>query len=71
MQLSPQFSFIDLDLYLYDPDQNLVASSLSKQFGAVEQITYTTNQRGWWYIQVVLIDAGFDIYSLSLEGDST
>jgi len=70
MQLSPQLS-VDLDLYLYDPGQNLAASSNSTQLGFVEQITYTANQSGWWYIRVVLIYAGFDVYSLSLEGGST
>ena len=70
MQLSPQVS-VDLDLYLYDPSQNLAASSNSTQLGFVEQITYTANQPGWWSIRVVLIGAGFDVYSLSLEGGST
>lgn len=70
MQLSPQVS-VDLNLYLFDPSQNLAASSNSTQLGVVEQITYTANQSGWWYIRVVLIHAGFDVYSLSLEGGST
>lgn len=70
MQLSPQVS-VDLNLYLFDPSQNLTASSNSTQLGFVEQITYTANQSGWWFIQVVLIYASFDVYSLSLEGGST
>jgi len=68
-QLSHPYSY-DLDLYLYDPSQNLVTSSCSKQLGVVEQITHTANQSGWWYIRVIIVHAGFEVYSLSLEGDS-
>lgn len=69
-QLSSQYP-LDFDLYLYDPFQNLAASSCSRLQGAVEQATHTANQTGWWYIRVVLFYAGHEIYDLSLKGDVT
>jgi hypothetical protein len=65
-QVAPQT--FDLDLHLFDPAQSLAMSSNSTQFGAIEQITYTADKSGWWYIKVELIYAGYDVYSLSLEG---
>lgn len=56
-----------LDLYLYDPDENLVASSCSRKPNNIEKITYTVNQSGDWYIRVLNPYAGYTLYTLSIE----
>jgi hypothetical protein len=55
------------DLYLYNTSCDLVASSCSKIRNHIEEITYTINQTGWWYIQVVNSHAGFGLYTLSIQ----
>jgi hypothetical protein len=42
----------DYDLYLYDPDNNLVASSTRRGEDLVESITYTALMDGTYYIEV-------------------
>lgn len=71
VQLSmPEFSAgLYLDLYLYSPDYSLVANSTSRKPDSVEQITYTINQSGYWYIQVSNPPAGFTLYTLSIEAE--
>lgn len=58
---------IILDLHLYDPLGDLVASSRSKLKDNTEEITHTINQSGWWYIQVVLDTPAAGLYVLSIE----
>jgi hypothetical protein len=56
-----------LDLYFYSPDYSLAANSTSRQLDSIEQITYTINQSGYWYIQVSNPPAAFTLYTLSIE----
>jgi hypothetical protein len=56
-----------LDLYLYNTSRDLVASSCSKIRNHTEEITYTINQTGWWYIHVVNADSGRGLYTLSTQ----
>jgi len=58
---------IILDLYLYNTSRDLVASSCSKIRNHTEEITYTINQSGWWYIQVVNDDSADGLYILSIQ----
>ncbi|WP_456423051.1 S8 family serine peptidase [Thermococcus sp.] len=43
-------SYDDLDLYLYDPNQNLVTSSTN--YGSNEYVSYSNPQPGTWYFVV-------------------
>ncbi|NJE54650.1 S8 family serine peptidase [Thermococcus sp. 21S9] len=47
-------SYDDLDLYLYDPNQNLVTSSTSS--GSNEYVSYDNPQAGTWYFVVYAYD---------------
>lgn len=68
MQLSmPEPRGLYLDLYLYSPDGSLVANSSSRKPDSIEQITYTLNQSGNWYIQVSNPPSAFTLYTLSIE----
>jgi len=68
MQLSmPEPRGLCLDLYLYSPDGNLVANSSSRKPDSIEQLTYTINQSGNWYIQVSNLPSAFTLYTLSIE----
>jgi len=58
-----------LDLYLYSPDGNLVANSTSRKPDSIEQITYTINQSGNWYVRVLDPYAGYTLYTLSIEAE--
>ena len=58
-----------LHLYLYSPDGNPVASSSSTKPNSTEQITYTINQPGSWYIQVLDPYAGHTLYTLSIKAE--
>jgi len=68
IQLSmPEPRGLYLDLYLYSPDGSLVANSSSRKPDSIEQITYTLNQSGNWYIQVSNPPSAFTLYTLSIE----
>ncbi|WP_457742466.1 pre-peptidase C-terminal domain-containing protein, partial [Thermococcus sp.] len=47
-------SYDDLDLYLYDPNQNLVTSSTN--YGSNEYVSYNNPQPGTWYFVVYAYD---------------
>ena len=47
-------SYDDLDLYLYDPNQNLVTSSTNS--GSDEYVSYSNPQPGTWYFLVYAYD---------------
>ncbi|GAB6136125.1 S8 family serine peptidase [Thermococcus prieurii] len=47
-------SYDDLDLYLYDPNQNLVTSSTNP--GSDEHVSYSNPQPGTWYFLVYAYD---------------
>ncbi len=68
MQLSmPEPRGLYLDLYFYSPDGSLVVNSSSRKPDSIEQITYTINQSGNWYIQVSNPPSAFTLYTLSIE----
>jgi len=58
-----------LDLYLYSPDGSLVANSTSRKPDSIEQITYTINQSGNWYIRVLNLPSGYNLYTLSIGAE--
>ena len=53
-----------LELHFYNTSRDLVASACSE---IQEEITYTINQSGWWYIRVVNPHSGFTQYELSIQ----
>jgi len=57
----------DFDLYLYDPDKNLVASSTRRVDGLTEFITYTATMSGNHYIRIHWV-SGSGTYSLAIDG---
>lgn len=58
-----------LDLYLYDPNGNLTANSCSRKPNNIEQITYTINQSGYWFIRVLNPYAAETLYTLSIMAE--
>jgi hypothetical protein len=46
---------MDLDLFLYGPNQQLKASSQARGLGLQESLAYTANMDGFWFIEVRLI----------------
>lgn len=65
IQLSPKpYLGKILELHFYNTSRDLVASACSE---IQEEITYTINQSGWWYIRVVNPHSGFTQYELSIQ----
>jgi len=46
---------MDLDLFLYGPDQQLKASSQRRGLGLPESLSYTASSNGFWYLEVRLM----------------
>jgi hypothetical protein len=51
-QLATCSQYADFDLYLYGPDREPRMSSCTREQNATEQVTFTADLTGTWYIQV-------------------
>ncbi|NJE09366.1 S8 family serine peptidase [Thermococcus sp. MAR1] len=58
-------SYDDLDLYLYDPNQNLV--DRSENYGSSEHVEYTNPAPGTWYFLVYAYDTYYWTASYQLD----
>ncbi len=62
----------NIDLYLYDPDNSLRASSTNSGTGA-DQVCFTADKTGWWYVRTYTpsgYQTWFDIwFSNQLQND--
>ncbi|WP_456366597.1 S8 family serine peptidase [Thermococcus sp.] len=58
-------SYDDLDLYLYDPNQNLVDSS--ENYGSNEHVEYSNPSPGTWYFVVYAYDTYYWTASYQLD----
>jgi len=56
---------IDFNLYLYDPNENLLASSCSRPPEVMESIFLTAEASGWYYIRVTVV-LGSGMYTLKV-----
>jgi hypothetical protein len=68
IQLSPKERLTNtFELDLYNSSGELIGSSASEIQGNTEQITFTTNEPGYWYLRTVIGYAGIGLYTLSIE----
>jgi len=71
----PPGTWQDLEVYLYNPNRELVASAAEPEIDYIpETLNYTAGMSGYWYIQIVKVRAGGGgLYHLSvnLAGESS
>jgi len=69
MRLSPLTQYrLDFDLYLYNPSLKLVANATEEEIvREPEEICYTAEASGYWYIRVVNSYSSYGWYQLSVN----
>lgn len=66
--LSPS-AFFDIDLYVYNPDKNLISRSCNR--GTIpEKIDFTADKSGFWFIQIVYFQGSSGTYTLKISQKS-